>query len=137
MKFGSLACAGNTDMAGAGLWPGDIDQACAADLTGIEFIEGGLADQAGCGNADTAIPHQNDIAILKLHGGQFAAVQEFVQIYIGHNLLAALDGNMPETAAFGDDAARLVDVVEDGVLLTAGVASGIENMPRHEHRHRL
>ena len=124
-------------MAGAGLRPGDIDQACAADLAGIEFIKGGLANQAGGGNADAAIPHQYHVSILELHGGQFAAVQEFVQIDIGDNLFAAFDRNMSKAAAFRHNAARLIDVIENGILLSAGVASGIENVPGYKNSNGL
>lgn len=111
MEFRSLARAGNADMAGAGLRPGDIDKACAVDLAGIEFIEGRLTDQAGCGNADAAIPHQNDIAILELYAGQIPAGQKFVQINVGNNLFAAFDGNMAEAAALRDNTARTIQIV--------------------------
>ena len=44
---------------------------------------------------------------------------------------------MPETAALGHNAAGLVDVVKNGVLLSAGVTSGIEDMAGHKNCHRL
>ena len=137
MVFGTVTGPGHADVTGTGQRPGDLDQAGAANLAGIEFVEGWLADQACGGDAHASVTHEDDITILELNLGKIPVGQEVIEVDVGHDALAALDHDVAEAAAFGSDTAGPVQVVEDGILLPTGITTGIEHMARHEDGHGL